>query len=125
MPLTTSLLSAGSPLTVTPALPRSLFVPTALSFYWYSNGRLGILGGRGAGPYPVHMREHVAMAWSIGCLMSFLAETYRRQMFANHKLAADAAARELLQAKVRDSRRAEEGARASHLGAVARDANMR
>lgn len=55
------------------------------------------------GRAPRHLREHVAMAWSIGCLMSYLAETYRRQMFANHKLAADAAARELMQAKVRSS----------------------
>jgi len=90
-----------------------LFFPTALSFYWYSSGRLGLMGASppGAPPtaYPVHMREHVAMAWSIGCLMSYLAETYRRQMFANHKLAADAAARELLQAKERIKAQKEAG----------------
>lgn len=44
---------------------------------------------------------HVLVAWAVGTLMAFLAETYRRQMFANHKLAADAAARELLEAQAR------------------------
>ena len=72
-----------------------LAVPTGLSFSLFSATTVGnVLVGR-------QLREHIAMAWSIGCLMSYLAETYRRQTFANHKLAAAAAARELNEAKQR------------------------
>lgn len=40
---------------------------------------------------------HVTMAWAVGALMAYLAESYRRQMFANHKLALLAAEKEILQ----------------------------
>lgn len=44
---------------------------------------------------------HITVSWAVGALMSFLADTYRRQMFVNHKLAATAAEKELRETQVR------------------------
>ncbi|KAK9865276.1 hypothetical protein WJX84_009097 [Apatococcus fuscideae] len=44
---------------------------------------------------------HITVSWAVGALMSFLADTYRRQMFVNHKLAATAAEKELRETQAR------------------------
>ncbi|CAG9461840.1 unnamed protein product [Pedinophyceae sp. YPF-701] len=71
-----------------------LLGPTALAVHWIGTGRLFQKDGR-------NVRDHIIMAFMVGALMSYLAETYRRQMFANHKLAAHLAAKELMQARAR------------------------
>ncbi|KAK9815291.1 hypothetical protein WJX72_001151 [[Myrmecia] bisecta] len=68
-----------------------LAAPIALVHFWYR--RFTIL--------PVDAEVHLLVAWAVGGLMSFLADTYRRQMFANHKLAATAAEKEIHEARAR------------------------
>ncbi len=45
---------------------------------------------------------HIVMAWGVGALMAYLAESYRRQVFANHKLTLLAAHKELLESRMRE-----------------------
>ncbi|KAK9831531.1 hypothetical protein WJX81_006368 [Elliptochloris bilobata] len=44
---------------------------------------------------------HLTCAWATGALMSFLADSYRRQMFANAQLARAAAEKEIEEARAR------------------------
>ena len=44
---------------------------------------------------------HITVAWAVGGFMAFLAEGYRRQMFASQLLAASAHEKELLEARAR------------------------
>jgi hypothetical protein len=44
---------------------------------------------------------HIMVAWAVGGLMAYLNDWYRRQMFANQKLAAFAHDKELLEARAR------------------------
>ena len=70
-----------------------MFVPVVIVHVWafWERGHMG-----GADPIlPSDAPIHITVAWAVGALMSFLADTYRRQMFVNHKLAATAAEKEL------------------------------
>lgn len=44
---------------------------------------------------------HITMAWAVGALMSFLNESYRRQMFLNHRLAMLVAEKEIIEMRKR------------------------
>lgn len=45
---------------------------------------------------------HLAMAWAVGALMAYLAESSRRAVFASHKLALLAAHKEVLESRMRE-----------------------
>lgn len=50
---------------------------------------------------PPDASVHLVVSWAVGGLMSFLADSYRRQMFANQQLARAAAEKEIQEAKAR------------------------
>jgi hypothetical protein len=50
---------------------------------------------------PMDALVHICVAWAVGGLMAYLNDWYRRQMFANQKLAACAHDKELLEARAR------------------------
>ena len=45
---------------------------------------------------------HLVMAWAVGALMAYLAESSRRAVFASHKLALLAAHKEVLESRMRE-----------------------
>lgn len=80
-----------------------MFVPVVLVQVWAFRDRGAKLDG-GHGPIlPTDAPIHIAVSWAVGALMSFLADTYRRQMFVNHRLAATAAEKELRETQVGSS----------------------
>ena len=75
-------------------------VPVILVHAWTFWERESIQDLQGA-IMPSDAPIHITVSWAVGALMSFLADTYRRQMFVNHKLAATAAEKELRETQVR------------------------
>ena len=75
-------------------------VPVLLVHFWsyWERGSMRDLDGA---ILPSDAPIHITVSWAVGALMSFLADTYRRQMFVNHKLAATAAEKELRETQVR------------------------
>lgn len=69
-------------------------MPVALCFYRHGLQRPDSI-------LPSDAAVHICIAWAVGALMSFLSDTYRRQMFANHRLAFAAAEMEVHEAKAR------------------------
>lgn len=67
--------------------------PVAVAKLWH----------RGQAPVllPSDAMVHIVVAWAVGGLMAYLAEWYRRQMFASQKMAAAAHQKELLEAQAR------------------------
>eukprot|EP00891_Asterochloris_glomerata_P000074 jgi/Astpho2/74/Aster-04548 len=68
-----------------------LTLPLVLVFAWPRTRAL----------LPADAEVHLTVSWAVGSLMSFLADSWRRQMFANHKLASAAAEKELQEAQAR------------------------
>lgn len=75
-------------------------VPVLLVHFWSYWERASMRDLEGA-ILPSDAPIHITVSWAVGALMSFLADTYRRQMFVNHKLAATAAEKELRETQVR------------------------
>lgn len=70
-----------------------LATPAAVVNYWCSI--------KSPQHLPKDALVHVVVAWAVGGLMAYLADWYRRQMFASQKLAEAAHFKELLEAKAR------------------------
>jgi hypothetical protein len=67
--------------------------PVGLLHFWRYRQTLQLL--------PTDAIVHTCVAWAVGALMAYLNDWYRRQMFANQKLAACAHDKELLEARAR------------------------
>lgn len=70
-----------------------LATPTVLLTLWHRGKNLDIL--------PPDAVVHIVVAWAVGGLMAYLNDWYRRQMFANSKLASAAHEKELLEVRAR------------------------
>lgn len=70
-----------------------LATPTIAAHVWHGCSKSSIL--------PADAVVHIVVAWAVGGLMAYLSDWYRRQMYANQKLACAAHEKELLEARAR------------------------
>ncbi len=93
--------AAGLPLADNPAAASEAGAAAAAACAAAAGRELVGPGGMVGVGLPKDAAVHVAVAWAVGGLMAYLAEWYRRQMFAHAKRAALAHSSELMEAQAR------------------------
>lgn len=68
-----------------------MMLPLAVTHFWHKNANV----------LPTDAMVHLIVSWAVGGFMAYLSDTYRRQMFVNHRLAKVAAEKELQEAQAR------------------------
>ncbi|DBA83742.1 TPA: hypothetical protein ACH3X1_006273 [Trebouxia sp. C0004] len=68
-----------------------MILPLAVTHFWHKNANV----------LPTDAMVHLIVSWAVGGFMAYLSDTYRRQMFVNHRLAKVAAEKELQEAQAR------------------------
>ncbi|KAL0047756.1 hypothetical protein WJX82_011186 [Trebouxia sp. C0006] len=68
-----------------------MMLPLAVTHFWHRNANV----------LPTDAMVHLIVSWAVGGFMAYLSDTYRRQMFVNHRLAKVAAEKELQEAQAR------------------------